>query len=120
MCTEFQVYHMCQTQGARAREAAKINFRWKNFQDLVCVDLFTLADADKRVRHFLNVVDKASGYQIVAPVKSKRPDEVLRVFLTSWLIPFGIPYNILHDIGGEFDREFGAVCEVLSHTECHL
>ena len=83
---------------------AKLNKMWNNFQDLVCVDLFTLSDADKRVRQFLNAVDKATGYQIVAPVKSKRPDEVLRVSLKPWLIPTGTPHHILHDVGGEFGR----------------
>ena len=67
---------------------------------MVCVDLFTLSDRDGITRSFLNAVDKASGYQCVAPVSSKRPDEVFRVFNRVWVMSFGVPYNVLADNGG--------------------
>ena len=77
----------------------------------MCVDLFTLSDKDKNVRSFVNAVDKATGYQVVAPVSSKRPDKVLSVFTRVWLTPFGIPNNVLTDNGGEFNAEFGEKLE---------
>ena len=77
------------------------------FGDLVCVDLFSLSDVDENQWSFLNAVDKVSGYQLCAPVRSKRPDEVLKVFTRRWSTPFGIPHNVLADGGGEFEREFG-------------
>ena len=59
---------------------AKLNDKFNNFADLVCVDLFTLADINGKNQSFLNCVDKVSGYQLVVPVVSKRPDEVFRAF----------------------------------------
>ena len=95
---------------------AKLNDKFTNFADMVCVDLFVLADVEGKQQNFLNCVDKASGYQLVAPVMSKRPDEVFRIFNTTWLIPFGIPHNVLSDNGGEFDREFSDLVESLGAT----
>jgi hypothetical protein len=95
---------------------AKLNDKFNNFADLVCVDLFTLADIDGKNQSFLNCVDKASGYQLVAPVIGKRPDEVFQVFNRTWLIPFGIPHHVLSDNGGEFDREFADLTESLGST----
>ena len=74
------------------------------------------ADINAKSQSFLNCVDKASGYQLVVPVMSKRPDEVFRAFNTTWLIPFGIPDNVLSDDGGEFDREFSDLVESLGAT----
>ena len=85
---------------------AKLNDKFPNFGDLVCVDFFTLADVTQKSQSCLNCVDKASGYQLVSPVASKRPDEIFRGFNRTWLIPFGVPVNVLSDNGGEFDREF--------------
>ena len=65
---------------------------------------------------FLNVVDKASGYQLVAPIRSKRPDEIMRVLSRTWLIPFGFPSATPSDNGGEFDAEFAEQCEGLGST----
>ena len=95
---------------------AKLNDKFTNFADMVCVDLFVLAGVEGKQQNFLNCVDKASGYQLVAPVMSKRPDEVFRIFNTTWLIPFGIPHNVLSDNGGEFDREFSDLVESLGAT----
>ena len=92
---------------------AKLNDKFSNFSDLVCVDLFTLADINGKNQSFLNCVDKSSGYQLVAPVSGKRPDEVFGVFNRTWLIPFGIPHNVLSDNGGEFEREFSDGLESL-------
>ena len=36
---------------------------------------------------FLNAVDKASGYQLVAPVDNKRPDIIVHAFMQLWVAP---------------------------------
>jgi len=77
----------------------------------VCVDLFNLADLRGNNQMFLNAVDKASGYQLVAPVDNKRPDIILHAFMQLWVIPLGVPHNILSDNGGEFDAEFSEELE---------
>ena len=41
---------------------AGLNDRWRDFGDLVCVDLFNLVDFRGNNQIFLNAVDKASGY----------------------------------------------------------
>ena len=60
---------------------------------------------------FFNAVDKASSYQLVAPVDNKRPDIILHAFMQLWVVPLGVPYNILSDNGGEFDAEFSEELE---------
>ena len=64
----------------------------------------------------MNAIDTASGYQIVSPVASKRPDKVFRIFNRSWILPLGVPHRILADNGGEFSAEFGERCEELGAT----
>ena len=100
---------------ARLREPkpvnpARLNDRWRDFGDLVCVDLFNLADLGGDNQMFLSAVDKASGYQLVAPVDNKRPDIILRAFMQLWVIP-RVPHSILSDNGGEFDAEFSGELE---------
>ena len=101
---------------ARLREPkpvnpARLNDRWRDFGDLVCVELFNLADLRGNNQMFLTAVDKASGYQLVAPVDNKRPDIILHAFMQLWFVPLGVPYNILSDSGGEFDAEFSEELE---------
>ena len=101
---------------ARLREPrpvnpARLNDRWRDFGDLVCVDFFNLADFRGNNQMFLNAVDKASGYQLFAPVDNKRPDIILHAFMQLWVVPLGVPYNILSDNGGEFDAEFSEELE---------
>ena len=66
----------------------------------VAVDLFSLADINGTARSFINCVDKASGYQIVAPVLSKHQRVVFSAFLTCWLQWAGVPEAVLTDMGG--------------------
>ena len=40
------------------------------------VDLFEVADSNKQVFEFLNIVDLATRFNICFPVPSKRPDDV--------------------------------------------
>ena len=59
----------------------------------------------------LTPLTKASGYQLVAPVGNKRPDVVLHAFVQLWIVPLGVPHNILSDNVGEFDAEFSEELE---------
>ncbi|CAE8601098.1 unnamed protein product [Polarella glacialis] len=92
---------------------AQLRQRWRKFGDAVAVDLLMLADWNKQPRTFLNILDMASRYQVVAPVASKEPKVVFSAFLRAWLIPLGIPQLVLSDRGGEFNREFSEQLELM-------
>ena len=101
---------------ARLREPrpvnpARLNDRWRDFGDLVCADLFNLAVRRGNNQMFFNAVDKASGYQLVAPVDNKRPDIILHALMQLWGVYLGVPHNVLSDNGGEFDAEFSEELE---------
>ena len=63
----------------------------KNFNEMVAVDCFMLADSDGVQKLFLNAVDVASSFQIVAVLKSRHPQTVYQKFAQMWLVPFGTP-----------------------------
>ena len=59
----------------------------------------------------LSVVDGATGYHVARLVGTRDSDHVGRKFLTCWVSMFGIPTQIIHDQGGEFEAGFIAVLE---------
>ena len=81
------------------------------FNESIAIDLFELADVHRRKAIFLNVVDRATGFQIVSPVVSRHPTVVLGKLLESWANWAGLPREILCDMGGEFRREFAQELE---------
>ena len=58
---------------------------YTEFNQGVGVDLFVLADSNKQVFEFLNIVDLAARFNICFPVPSKRPDDVLSVLEMVWV-----------------------------------
>ena len=84
------------------------------FNEGVGVDLFELCDVYRRRSIFLNVVDRASGFQVVSPVTSRHPTVVLNKLMESWFNWAGVPRQILCDMGGESRREFAEELELMS------
>eukprot|EP00974_Lingulodinium_polyedra_P101636 9843243-Lingulodinium_polyedra.AAC.1 len=52
---------------------ASLRDKWREFNDCVAIDLFTLTDARGVQQQFLNMVDMASRYQLVTPIAGKSP-----------------------------------------------
>lgn len=60
---------------AKLRKASK-------FGDQVALDLFVAHTTSRRAQDMLNMIDAATGFQVVVPVKSKQPSEIARAFET--------------------------------------
>ncbi len=104
-------------QEPRPTAAAKLR-RWRHFGDAVAVDLFQLADCKGHTRDFLNMLDLASNYQLVALMQNKTANETLDVFLRSWVTPLGVPACIISDQGGEFQKQFADGLESFGTKIC--
>ena len=60
-----------------------------------------LADSDEPVLEFLNIVDRATRFNICFPVPSKRPDDVLSVLEMVWINWAGPMNHLISDMGGD-------------------
>ena len=104
-------------QDPRPTAAAKIR-QWKRFGDAVAVDLFQLADCKGHTRDFLNMLDMASTYQLVALLRDKSARQSWDVFMQTWVTPLGVPACVISDQGGEFQKEFADGLESLGTRVC--
>ena len=59
--------------------------RAKNFNDHVAVDLFWVKDVIGAKYIMLNIVDVATKFQVVTPVKSKHPLDVMNGLERAWM-----------------------------------
>ena len=85
----------------------------REFGDTAAIDLFVLADYEGNQLSFINILDSASTYGVVAMIPSKHPKIVWDHFFKHWITPFGVPRRLIYDQGGEFEREFGQELEDL-------
>ena len=76
------------------------------------VDVFYGKDIENESFCFLNVIDDATGFQVVSCLGTVRgppaSKAVLRHFLTSWTSWAGLPQSIQADLGKEFMADFTA------------
>ena len=68
---------------------------------------FVLADYEGNQLSFINILDFASTFGVVAMITSKHPKIVWDHYFKHWIFPFGVPRRLIYDHGGEFEREFG-------------
>ena len=96
----------CETRQVPAsRPVAKERRAWE-FNKQIMVDTFDV-DVLGRNLKFLNVVDEATGYQMVAPMwHGKSSVNVRSCYRKYWKRWAGIPLRVLMDNGREFDQEF--------------
>ncbi|MCP4458044.1 MAG: transposase family protein, partial [Cytophagales bacterium] len=50
----------------------------------------------------LCIVDMYSNYVVCKPTKSTDSSEVIKIIMREWILKFGAPSNILHDMGSHF------------------
>ena len=82
-------------------------------RDTAAIDLFVLADLESNQLSFMNILDLASTFGVVAMIPSKHPNVVWNHFFKHWITPFGVPRRLIYDQGGEIEREFGQELEDL-------
>ena len=85
----------------------------REFGDTAAIDLFVLADYEGNQLSFINILDLASTFDVVAMIPSKHPKIVWDHFFKHWITPFGVHRRLIYDQGGEFEREFGQELEDL-------
>ena len=73
----------------------------REFGDTAAIDLFVLADYEGNQLSFVNILDLASTFGVVAMIPSKHPKIVWDHFFKHWITP------------AEFEREFGQELEDL-------
>ena len=75
----------------------------REFGDTAAIDLFLLADYEGNQLSFINILDLASTFGVVAMIPSKHPKVVWDHFFKHWITPFGVPRRLIFDQGGEFE-----------------
>ena len=85
----------------------------REFGDSAAIDLLVLPDFADNQLSFINILDLARTFGVVAMIPSKHPKVVWDCFFFHWLTPFGVPQRLIYDQGGEFEREFGQELEDL-------
>ena len=85
----------------------------RNISDVVHADLVQLHDGAGRSYWGLNIVDAASGYQVVSLLPDKSTRSVVDVFERSWIVFLRSPSTLVVDMGPEFTSvEFSQWCEL--------
>eukprot|EP00435_Cladocopium_sp_Y103_P049373 s347_g14.t2 len=88
------------------------------FNNHLIVDVFYGKDIENESFCFLNVVDDATGFQVVSCLGTVRgppaSQAILRHFLTSWSSWAGLPTSIQADLGKEFMADFIAYMKQFS------
>ncbi|CAK9017006.1 Copia protein [Durusdinium trenchii] len=95
----------------------------KNFEPArtIGIDVVYFPGLDVRsVKPVLNMVDWATGYQMLEPLQSMQSEHVWNTFHSTWVRVFGMPECIVVDQGREFGKDFtekinemGAVMKVI-------
>ena len=86
--------------------------------DVLC----NMPTTDKGHNHILVMVDLATRYVVMAPIRNQTSAEILNAFMTSWTAALGIPTVVRTDghksfVGGEFAqylRQFNIVHNIAS------
>ena len=114
---QFAQHFSCDAMCARVSNIldpiCRRDFAQTEFGDTAAIDLFVLADYEGNQLSFINILDLASTYGVVAMIPSKHPKIVWGHFFKYWFTPFGVPWRLIYDQGGEFEREFGQELEDL-------
>ena len=77
----------------------------KEFGEQIAIDLFTVHTNSGVALEMLNIVDIKTGFQVVAPIKSKHPGIVAQALELVWFSWAGVPNSLVCDNGGEFYKE---------------
>lgn len=77
-----------------------------DFNEAVAIDIIFLDNQQSKGNLALNMVDIGSSYQVVAPLRNRKSDTVLRVFLKYWVNWAGPPGRLVLDLDTAFADSF--------------
>ena len=77
---------------------------YSNFNQCISVDFNEPSKMRTKRGHvaLLTIVDMYSNYLVCKPVKSTSSEEAIKIIINEWVLKFGAPTNILHDLGSHF------------------
>ena len=106
MLVQFAKKYTCSTCARRAPPAripkVTLPYRPTRFNEKVGLDVKYLSDAMNSTFYALNVLDLATGFQILTILPTKTPLDVVRAFEDKWVRWAGVPDVLVFDRGGEF------------------
>ena len=82
-----------------------------DFNEAVAADIVWLDTADAKNKPALNMVDLASTYQVVVPLKSTKSEDVSEAFSSGWIQWAGAPKFVLVDLDSAFKDKFLALMD---------
>lgn len=77
-----------------------------DFNECLAMDVVFMLTADQKEHMGLNMVDLASGYQVVAHLPDRKADTVSQVFLQHWVNWAGVPEKLVLDLDTAFQDSF--------------
>eukprot|EP00438_Fugacium_kawagutii_P013250 Skav234490 [mRNA] locus=scaffold3731:121116:128177:+ [translate_table: standard] len=77
-----------------------------DFNEVIAIDVIWLDTAQSTNLPALNVVDVASTYQVVLPLKSTKAEEAAEVLSAGWFRWAGVPRCIVADLDSAFKGDF--------------
>jgi hypothetical protein len=95
--------------------------RARAFGDRVHTDLIDVYDCVDTKHWALNIVDAASGFQVVVFLEKTDTESIIEAFERTWCIWAGSPALIIADMGPQFTSdEFSTWCEAVGSTLYHI
>ena len=77
-----------------------------DFNEAVAIDILFFDTCDKKGHMGLNMVDLASGYQVVEPLPSRHAPVVYQTFMRAWVNWAGVPERLVLDLDTSFQDAF--------------
>ena len=112
MAMEWECPHCAAEKRPRLNRVGKPELA-RTFNDQVSMDLVWVpkvygegADKVEKKVVCLNMIDRATSFQLVVPTPKQDPKAVWNVFMQHWVFHYGAPNRIVVDGGGEFKGEF--------------
>jgi len=109
---------VCEQRAAPGKpRKTKAEIRPYGFNHTLYLDLKFVQDVKAQTYAALSIIDSGTIFHRAVLLKSKTPRLVARKLMRHWISVFGPPKKIIHDQGGEFERDVVAFLEELSASK---
>ena len=95
---------------------------YSQFGNCLAIDYLEPSKSPTRRGHtaLLTMVDMFTNYLVCIPVKSTGSEEAIKVIINEWILKFGVPSSIMHDLGSSFTSVlFKAVLKMFDVRDVH-
>ena len=128
MKKEYKLYCSACVTCAKSKQAQKISVAplkpivYSHFGQCISIDYNEPSKKPTKRGHtaLLTIVDMYSNYLVCVPVKSTGTEEAIRIIINEWILKYGCPLSILHDLGASFTSDlFKAVMKIFDIRDTH-